>query len=168
MAAFNPGDDNRERVSPGKRNFILKVTMDLVHPPIWRRILVPADIKLSRLHTVIQIVTGATDSIQHFFIDSQRTIYANPAWEDLPKIKSGRDVGLATILSRPGDRLAYYCGDDDEWEHTVELLKITEVVSRSDRAACLAGDQACLRRDARHRGKFLLSAVNRALQRLRV
>ena len=65
--------------------YTLKISVTLVRPAIWRRILVPADIKLPRLHAVIQIVTGAPDSLQHFFIDSQKTVYANPAWEDLPR-----------------------------------------------------------------------------------
>ena len=148
--------------------YILKITVTLARPIIWRRVLVPADIKLPRLHAVIQIVTDAPDSLQHFFIDSQKTVYANPAWEDFPKIKTGRDVRLRRLLTRPGDRLAYYCGEDDEWEHTVELLKVTETDRNAGRAACLAGNRHCLGRYERRKGGFLLSVVNRALQRVRV
>lgn len=149
-------------------SYILKITVTLVRPAVWRRIVVPADIKLARLHAVIQIVTGAPDSLQHFFIDRRQIVYANPAWKDLPKIKSGRDVSLVRLLDRPGDRLAYYCGDDDEWEHTVELLKVAEAVGRIRRAACVAGNRHCPRQHEHRKGRFLLSAVNRALQRVRV
>jgi hypothetical protein len=117
---------------------------------------------------VIQIVTGAADSRQHFFIDNRMIVYANPAWEDLPKIKPGRDVSLERLLSLPGDRLAYYSGEYDEWEHTVELLKITETGGNAGHAACLAGNRPCLGRSARRKNKFLLSTVNRALRRVRV
>ena len=148
---------------------VLKISVVLLRPAIWRRILVPADIKLPRLHTVIQIVTGAPDSLQHFFIDGQKTVYANPAWGDLPKIKFGHDVSLVNLLSLPGDRLAYYCGDDDnEWEHTVELLKITENVGRAGWAECLAGNRPCLGSYEERKRGFLLSVVNRALRRVKV
>jgi hypothetical protein len=149
-------------------SYTLKITIVRVRPAVWWRILVPSDIKLPRLHAVIQIVTGAPDSLQHFFIDRQKIVYANPAWEDLPKIKPGRDVSLERLLSQPGDRLAHYCGDDDEWEHTVELLKITKMVGRTRRAACVAGNRHCSRRHEHRKSGFLLSAVNRALQRVRV
>ena len=146
----------------------LRITIIHARPKIWRRLVVPADIGLSRLHAVIQIATGASESHQHFFIDSQKTVYADPSWDDLPKIKSARIVKLERLLRRPGDRLAYYCGDGDDWEHAIELLKITEVVGRASRVACVAGNRNHLGAYERHRRVFPLSAVNRALQRVRV
>jgi hypothetical protein len=149
-------------------SYTLKITLTLVRPTIWRRILVPTDIRLPRLHAVIQIITGASGSGQYFFIDSQKTVYANPTWDDLPGLKPGRDVKLERLLSRPGDRLAYYCGDDDEWEHAIELLKITEAVGRTSRVTCVAGSRRHLGEYECHGRVFPLSAVNRALQRVRV
>jgi hypothetical protein len=147
-------------------SYTLNVTINHVRPRIWRRILVPAGIKLPGLHVVIQIAMGASNPLQHFFVGGQKTVYANPAWRNLQKIKSGRNVRLEKLLSRPGDRLAYYCGDDDDWEHTVELLKITETPGRIGRAVCLAGSRRCPGRLECHEGEFLLPAVNSELQRL--
>jgi len=146
----------------------LRVTIIHARPKIWRRLVVPADISLSGLHTVIQIATGAPDSGQHFFKDSQKTIYADPAWDDLPKIKPSCDVKLERLMSRPGDRMAYFCGSDDEWEHAVELLEITDADGRVSGAHCLGGSQQN-RGDGECRSRnFSLSAVNRALRRLKV
>jgi len=149
-----------------KISYTLKVTIVQLRPAIWRRLLVPSDIKLPRLHSVIKIVTGARDSLQHFFIDSQKTVYVNPRWDDLPRVRSGRDVSLASLLKRPGDRLAYYSGDDKEWEHTVELLEITANTGRVRGATCVAGNSP--RRHDQRNGGFLLSDVNRALQRMKI
>jgi len=145
-------------------SYTLKVTVILVRPVVWRQIVVPSDITLQRLHAVIQITTGARDSIQHFFIDRRKTVYANPAWKNLPRIKSGRRVSLKKLLGRPGDRLTYYCGDDDEWEHEVELIKITTAGRRIARAYCVAGNRRCLERNEHRKGKFSLSVVSRALR----
>lgn len=40
----------------------LKVTLDEVEPKVARRLEVPVTMRLSRLHTVLQIVLGWTDS----------------------------------------------------------------------------------------------------------
>jgi len=149
-----------------KISYTLKVTLIQLRPAIWRRLLVPSDIKLPQLHSVIQIITGAPDSLHHFFVDSRKTVYVNSSWDDLPRVRSGRDVSLARLLRRPRDRLAYYCGDDNEWEHMVELLEITTGVERARRAACVAGNTP--RKHEQRNGGFLLSAVNRALQGVKV
>ena len=39
----------------------------VVKPPVWRRLLVPADIRLDRLHEVIQTAIGWTDTHLHVF-----------------------------------------------------------------------------------------------------
>jgi hypothetical protein len=36
----------------------LKITLRRSKPPIWRRVVVRADMRLDRLHTVIQIAMG--------------------------------------------------------------------------------------------------------------
>jgi hypothetical protein len=36
-------------------------------PPVWRRLLVPADMRLDRLHDVIQTSMGWTDTHLHVF-----------------------------------------------------------------------------------------------------
>jgi len=149
-----------------KISYTLKITVIQLRRPLWRRLLVPSDIKLPRLHSVIQIVTGARSSLQHFFIDSQKTVYADPSWEDLPRVISGRDVSLATLLKRPGDRLTYYSGDDHEWEHTVELVKITGNAARPRRAVCVAGNGPG--KHAGRNGAFPVSVLNRALHQVRV
>ncbi|HWR57633.1 MAG TPA: plasmid pRiA4b ORF-3 family protein, partial [Thermodesulfovibrionales bacterium] len=45
----------------------LKVTLMGIKPPIWRRIQVTGNTKLSRLHDILQIVMGWTNSHLHMF-----------------------------------------------------------------------------------------------------
>ena len=59
----------------------LKITLKRSQPPIWRRIVVRGNTTLDRLHHVIQIVMGWTDSHLHQFMVGSgfaRTFYGRP------------------------------------------------------------------------------------------
>jgi hypothetical protein len=47
--------------------FQVKITLKGSDPPIWRRLFVSSDTKLSRFHDIIQVVMGWTDSHLHLF-----------------------------------------------------------------------------------------------------
>ena len=149
-------------------NYTLEITVLPIDPKVWRRILVPSDISLSRLHAILQIATGASGSLQRFFIDNHKRIFGHPTWKDFPKIKSDARVRLDRLLLRPGDSLAYYAGEEDEWEHVVQLLKVTVSAMRLHRATCLAGDGHRGGRYERAAGLFRRSAVNQTLSQVMV
>lgn len=64
----------------------LKITLRDFRPPIWRRVLVPADFTLAKLHWVIQHAMGWTNSHLHHFRVGE-TYYSLPMpgtdWEEL-------------------------------------------------------------------------------------
>ncbi len=45
----------------------LKVTLAEIQPPVWRRLLVPAEMSLAKLHRVLQDAMGWTNSHLHCF-----------------------------------------------------------------------------------------------------
>ena len=45
----------------------LKITLESVEPPIWRRVVVPSEFTLYDLHRVVQIAMGWEDSHLHDF-----------------------------------------------------------------------------------------------------
>ena len=55
----------------------LKITLRWSKPPIWRRVVARADMRLDRLHDVIQIVMPWTNSHMHQFVVG-RTFYGVP------------------------------------------------------------------------------------------
>ncbi|MEI6181103.1 MAG: plasmid pRiA4b ORF-3 family protein [Chloroflexales bacterium] len=56
----------RKAATPG-RIYQLKITLKGSKPPIWRRVEVPDDSTLARLHTIIQTTMGWSDSHLHLF-----------------------------------------------------------------------------------------------------
>ena len=68
----------------GKKNrllYQLKVTLEDLQPPIWRRILVWEDATLAQLHRILQIVMGWEDYHLHQF-EIGRHIYSVPDPDD--------------------------------------------------------------------------------------
>jgi len=104
----------------------LKITLVGSKPPIWRRVLVPASIKLSELHLVLQAIMNWEDYHLHMFSHND-TNYGAPLEDDI-------DFGLQTVdekkfkleelLTEEGHKITYTYDFGDNWEHAVLLEKI--------------------------------------------
>ncbi|WP_245650167.1 plasmid pRiA4b ORF-3 family protein [Millisia brevis] len=127
------------------QGFRLRIDLQRAKPPVWRRIEVPGDITLPRLHEVIQASMGWTDSHLHRF----RTGNGRNAPEfltqfDLDDGDEGMleiDVRLDRILSATGDRLWYDYDFGDNWEHVLRVEKVLDTPPPA--AVCIAGKLAC-------------------------
>jgi len=83
--------------------FQLKATLLGTMPPIWRRLLVPADLTLAQLHDVLQAAMGWQDCHMHEFSAGQRR-FGKPNPEDrlmgMPPVENERTVRLSSVLGR--------------------------------------------------------------------
>ena len=102
----------------------LKVTLDDVEPKVLRRIEVPADIKLDRLHLTLQAALGWTNS--HLFEIRARDVgwgLPSPDWPDGPL--DARKVKLIDVLEDAGTKTLRYLYDyGDGWEHTIKVERM--------------------------------------------
>jgi hypothetical protein len=109
-------------------------------PPVWRRLVVAADIRLDRLHDVIQTSMGWTDTHLHVFSTAAGD-YGIPDPE--LGFRSERNVRLAQFLQQPGDRIHYGYDFGDGWEHDIVLEKRLDCQPAAQMPACLAAKGAC-------------------------
>jgi len=125
------------------REYVLKIRLLDIEPEIWRRFVVPARITLDRLHDVIQIVMGWTDSHLHqFTIGTKRyTEYPEAREEGLP---CGR-YRLEDLIKRKGRTFRYLYDFGDSWHHELVLEESRHAVRSPHRTelACLHGERAC-------------------------
>lgn len=127
------------------RGFRIRVDLQRTKPPVWRRIEVPGDILLPRLHEVIQAAMGWTDSHLHRFRTSKDWNAPEFLTQfDLDEGDEGMledDVRLDQILSAEGDRLWYDYDFGDGWKH---LLRVEKVLENPPSApVCISGKLAC-------------------------
>lgn len=125
----------------------LKITLEHSHPPIWRRVQVPADIRLSRLHRVIQVVMdGWEDYHLHQFIVGQRPdleFYGMPFPDDWRPAKNETLFTLKQILKNEGDKIVYEYDFGDGWKHIILLEKVLPPEEGVFYPRCIAGKRAC-------------------------
>jgi hypothetical protein len=123
----------------------LEIWLNEIEPRIWRKFEVPADIRLDKLHGVIQDVMGWSDSHLHSF-NADENEYSLP-YPDDDAYNEGmldeRKAKLTDLVSRPKDRFVYVYDFGDNWEHTIELVEIKEPQKGVRYPICLDGQRAC-------------------------
>jgi hypothetical protein len=142
----------------------LKVTLLGTAPPIWRRLLVPADLTLAQLHDVLQATMGWETSHMHEFLIGQRR-YGKPDPEDrlmgMEPVNNERSVRLSTVLGRIGAKARYTYDFGDSWEHSIILEKRLAADPNLVYPTCTDGRRACPPEDCGGVGGFyaLLDAI---------
>jgi hypothetical protein len=124
-----------------KNVFQLKVTLMGSKPPIWRRILVSETVTLPKLHRILQVTMGWTDSHLHSFSKGQE-FFGEPL-EHMEYMRSEARVKLNSLLLREKDTLAYEYDFGDGWEHKIVLEKILPADGTVKLPVCVAGKLAC-------------------------
>lgn len=119
----------------------IKVTLDGIRPPIWRRIVVLGSVTLGEFHRVLQVAMGWEDYHLHCFrIGGVRYGPADDEDLDLDEIDE-KTVTVAEAFS--AERRGMYDYDfGDSWEHRL-LIEKTDVPVAVGIATCIAGKRAC-------------------------
>jgi hypothetical protein len=119
----------------------LKVTLRGVTPPVWRRIVVDSQTKLSTLSDLLEAAMGWYGGHLHVF-DVAGTTYGepNPSWDD---VLDERKVRLATVLPSVKSRMRWDYDFGDGWEHDVLVEAIGPPEPDATYPTCLAGRRAC-------------------------
>jgi len=124
----------------------IKVTLLGTRPPIWRRLLVPADLTLGGLHDVLQSAMGWDQSHLHEFrVGQQRYGAPDPTGGGfgMEDQIDERKVRLHQVLSRVGAKAVYTYDFGDGWEHGIVVEKRLPVDPNLAYPACTGGRRAC-------------------------
>ena len=120
--------------------FQLKATLLGTMPPIWRRLLVPADLTLAQLHDVLQAAMGWQDCHMHEFSAGQRR-FGKPNPEDrlmgMPPVENERTVRLSSVLGRVGAKATYTY--DGLATTMIPTLSLSRTSTRCSRPCVVAG-----------------------------
>ena len=135
-------------VAGGVPLYQLKITLRRSLPPIWRRVVVCADMRLNRLHTVIQIAMGWMNCHLHQFSAGSGfalTYYGTPDPSSLgvgPTLNEKRYT-IADLAPKAGRKIGYEYDFGDSWQHQVAVEKVLPPDASFAHPVCLAGANAC-------------------------
>jgi hypothetical protein len=121
----------------------LKITLDDVEPRVRRRVDVPFDIRLDRLHLVIQVAMGWTNSHLYEFRLGE-TGWGIPDRDFPGDAQDARKASLATLLTAYGKKKFDYIYDfGDCWEHTIAVEKILESLPEQEYPCLIEAQGNC-------------------------
>lgn len=125
-----------------ERMYLLKIRLTEIEPEIWRRFVVPGDITLDRLHDVIQIVMGWTNSHLHLFTIGKRRFTESPEQAE-DGLESGKHR-LVDLIKQKGSTFRYLYDFGDHWEHEI-VIEDSHFPNSNMRTemVCLDGERAC-------------------------
>jgi Plasmid pRiA4b ORF-3-like protein len=104
----------------------LKITLDDVEPAVVRRLEVPLDLRLDRLHLVLQAALGWSNS--HLWEFRARDVgwgRPDPEWDRGSGPLDARKATLLKVIEDTGAKTLTYLYDfGDGWEHTIKVERI--------------------------------------------
>jgi hypothetical protein len=131
--------------TPRAPMFVYRLRVELleIEPLIWRRLLVPADIKLPKLHRCLQLTIGWTNSHLHQFKLGE-SVYGvpDPEWSERNMLDERR-IRLCDLIGEAQREIGYEYDFGDGWEHRIVLEQTEPPNEFMVYPLCTAGERAC-------------------------
>jgi Plasmid pRiA4b ORF-3-like protein len=118
----------------------IKVSLADIRPPIWRRLQVPPDITLGRLHQVIQTAMGWENYHMHLF-DTPAGDFGHSDTE--LGHRDENTVPLYAVAPAVGDAIGYTYDFGDDWVHHIQIEKVLAKDPDTTYPRCVTGRRAC-------------------------
>ena len=125
-----------------RKVYQIKVTLEDIRPPIWRRLEVLSDTTLEKLHLMLQVAMGwANYHLHQFTIDGIE--YGQPDPDYGSEVEDERKVKLIQVAPKKTVKFIYEYDFWDSWQHTVLIEKILPVEKGKLYPYCVKGKRAC-------------------------
>lgn len=126
------------------------VTLNHVEPKVQREIVVPSDLRLDRLHSVLQAAMGWENAHMHEFLvggrrNGVRIGVPQPEFGFGTPVLSQKRYTLTQVAPEKGATFEYWYDFGDDWYHTIKTTAIlnADSVPESARLVCLKARGAC-------------------------
>ncbi|MBN2829727.1 MAG: plasmid pRiA4b ORF-3 family protein [Candidatus Cloacimonetes bacterium] len=126
------------------RFYLLHIKLANVEYDVWRKLIVPSNISLDRLHDVLQIAMSWEDYGSHYFLIKGETFHDVAEDEEEQEDWSDDDeriVSLDEVITKKGEVFQYFYNNDTTWELQIKLENDKLVYPRQELLVeCLSGN----------------------------
>jgi len=132
-----------------RNTYQIKIQLEGIKPPIWRRLQVDSRIKLDDLHLAIQSSLGWMDMHLHQFMDREGNFFRIQEDDDDFMMDFGESavdesiVLLSDLLKEEKRWIKYEYDFGDTWIHKITLEKILPYNHEQAPVLCTKGKRAC-------------------------
>ena len=126
----------KNKVKKVAKIYQLEIWLNGIKPRIWRKFAVESDIRLDKLHLVIQDVMGWTDTHLHQFSTRDMQYGAADPDFDMDDSEDERKFKLCDLVNRPREQFGYEYDFGDCWEHVVKLVAIEDAQENVEYPIC--------------------------------
>lgn len=110
--------------------YILKITLENTHPPVWRRVIVPEDLTFASLHEVIRRAFGWEDDHLHDFRTNDNSVCIAPEEDGDADFQYDEQKTRVNEFLENFKWLRYTYDFGDDWRHKIVLEKKDEGYSK--------------------------------------
>lgn len=122
---------------------VLRISLEGVEPPIWRRLRIRSDATFGDLHRAIQHAVGWQDCHMHQFTVGERRLGRVRDDDGGMGLEDEESTTLTGALPHEGDGCAYEYDFGDSWVHWIQVESVEPKRSQTAFAACLDGARSC-------------------------
>ena len=119
------------------------MTLKRIRPPIWRRIQVPSNVTLAKLHEILQATMGWYDCHLHEFQAGGRSYGDRSQLAEFDDVLNERTVRLHQVAPGPGSKFSYQYDFGDDWQHELLVEAVLAPAPDVRYPICLTGRRAC-------------------------
>jgi len=119
----------------------VKITLNDVDPPVWRRVQV-GDCSLAELHHIIQVCMG-WENYHLYAFEVDGVEYSDPVSGDGLDYCDSRSRKLSQLASQGPNRFTYQYDFGDDWEHEIVIEKTLTPEPKAKYPRCVEGKRAC-------------------------
>jgi hypothetical protein len=131
------------RPTSDKTAIQLRVTLVDLEPTIWRRLQVPGEVRLSRLHAILQAGMGWEDKHLHSFEIAGQSYETLDEDDDQDDEAIDEDSVILSDLVEAGTVFSYEYDFGDSWNHEIAVESVESVLQALKVAVCPDGQRAC-------------------------
>lgn len=119
----------------------LKIILERVKPAVWRRVVVPHNLNLARLHMVIQDAMGWENCHLHQFVIGEASYGPDPRDDGFgPSVLDEKQFIVGRL--QPKDRVTYEYDFGDGWTHEIRVERVVDDTTDGT-PRCVDGARAC-------------------------